>query len=435
MQRVLGVVPGSVTPFALINVPSAAASALCSMPRCWGSTRSTITRWSIPRPRLFLRATCCDFSPIAGTRRRFSRSPVSTARRVEAECLPAAGSGRHVLGGNIRGKPLHGTDSSAAPPAPADTASLVKNGSTASFMADVIDASHDAAVVVDFWAPWCGPCKQLGPALEKAVRDARGTVRLVKINIDENPELAQQMRIQSIPAVYAFKDGRPVDGFVGALPESQVKQFVGAAGRRRRRARRRSPRRWRWPRRPSPPATTRAPPTSMSQMLQHEPGNAEAIAGLARIAIAPQGIRQGASSSSTACRRKRRTMPRSRRHAPRWNSPRPASKAAGAVGELRGAARARPQGPPGALRSRRRRCSPPASASRRSTSCSSCVRRDREWNEQAARKQLLKFFEAIGLADPLTVAARQAALLDPVLMSAPLARLSPICRRACRSFP
>src|SRR5690349_18752585 len=115
-----------------------------------------------------------------------------------------------------------------AQPAPADGgADLVKNGTTQSFMADVIDASHDAAVVVDFWAPWCGPCKQLGPALEKAVRDARGAVRMVKINIDENPELAQQMRIQSIPAVYAFKDGRPVDGFVGAVPESQVKQFVG----------------------------------------------------------------------------------------------------------------------------------------------------------------------------------------------------------------
>src|SRR5487761_359564 len=110
-------------------------------------------------------------------------------------------------------------------PAPAEMAGLVKNGSTASFMADVIDASHDAAIVVDFWAPWCGPCKQLGPAIEKAVKDAKGTVRLVKINVDENPELAQQMRIQSIPAVYAFKDGRPVDGFVGALPDAQVKQF------------------------------------------------------------------------------------------------------------------------------------------------------------------------------------------------------------------
>src|ERR1700761_9729025 len=99
----------------------------------------------------------------------------------------------------------------AASPGGAD---LIKNSSTATFMADVIDASHDAAVIVDFWAEWCGPCKQLGPALEKAVRDAKGAVRMVKIDIDKNKELAAQLRIQSIPAVYAFKDGRPVDGFV-----------------------------------------------------------------------------------------------------------------------------------------------------------------------------------------------------------------------------
>src|SRR6185437_8610348 len=107
-----------------------------------------------------------------------------------------------------------------------NAADLIKNGSTDTFMADVIDGSKDHAVIVDFWAEWCGPCKQLGPALEKAVKDARGAVKLVKIDVDKNQELAAQMRIQSIPAVYAFKGGRPVDGFVGALPESQIKQFV-----------------------------------------------------------------------------------------------------------------------------------------------------------------------------------------------------------------
>src|SRR2546423_3661387 len=186
--------------------------------------------------------------------------------------------------------PLIGGGAAAAP---------VADVTTANFMAEVVDASFEQPVIVDFWAPWCGPCKQLGPMLEKVVRGANGAVRMVKLNIDENPEIAQQMRIQSIPAVYAFKDGRPVDGFVGALPESQVKQFVqrlggGAAG-------------------PSPieEAMAMAKEASQSgdhataaalysQILQQEPEQWEALGGLIRAPTArggpdkaPQALAQG----------------------------------------------------------------------------------------------------------------------------------------------
>jgi putative thioredoxin len=110
---------------------------------------------------------------------------------------------------------------------PADnTSDIIKNTTTATFVADVIEASRKVPVIVDFWAPWCGPCKQLTPILEKVVRASKGKVRLVKMNIDEHPEVAGQLQIQSIPAVFAFSQGQPVDGFMGALPESQVKAFV-----------------------------------------------------------------------------------------------------------------------------------------------------------------------------------------------------------------
>ena len=125
-----------------------------------------------------------------------------------------------------------GKPGAGKPGAPAGD--LVKDTTTASFRADVLDASMQVPVIVDFWAPWCGPCKQLGPIIEKAVKDARGAVKLVKINVDENQELAAQMRIQSIPAVYAFFQGRPVDGFVGAQPESAAEAVHPEAGQARR---------------------------------------------------------------------------------------------------------------------------------------------------------------------------------------------------------
>ena len=109
-------------------------------------------------------------------------------------------------------------------------ADLVKESDTKRFMQDVIEPSRKLPVIVDFWAPWCGPCKQLGPLLEKVVKQANGKVRMVKINVDENQQLAGQLRVQSIPAVFAFVNGQPVDGFMGALPESQIKQFVDRLG-------------------------------------------------------------------------------------------------------------------------------------------------------------------------------------------------------------
>lgn len=116
------------------------------------------------------------------------------------------------------------SDNSAAPNA--INGDLIKDGTEASFMADVIEPSKTVPVIVDFWAPWCGPCKTLGPALEAAVTAAKGAVRMVKINVDENQMLAGQLRIQSIPTVYAFFNGQPVDGFQGAIQGSEIKKFV-----------------------------------------------------------------------------------------------------------------------------------------------------------------------------------------------------------------
>jgi putative thioredoxin len=290
----------------------------------------------------------------------------------------------------------------------ANGADVIKNGTTASFMADVVDASHEAAIVVDFWAPWCGPCKQLGPALEKAVRDARGKVRLVKIDIDQNPEIAQQMRIQSIPAVYAFKEGRPVDGFVGALPESQVKQFVSrlAAGAPGAAAG------------PSPieeavalakealaAGDTPRAANIFGQVLQHEPGNVDALAGLARAAIQRKEYAKARQALDAA-------PPEAAKHAEiaaartALELAEAGEKATGALGELR---RRLEQDPKDHAARIELASALFASGAREQAidELLDLVKRDREWNEQAGRKQLLKFFEAMGATDPLTVATRK----------------------------
>jgi putative thioredoxin len=240
--------------------------------------------------------------------------------------------------------------------------------------------------------------------IEKAVRDARGKVRLVKINIDENQELAAQMRIQSIPAVYAFKDGRPVDGFVGAVPESQIKQFVGrlaggAAG-------------------PDPIAEAVAMAKEavaagdharaaniFTQVLQHDPDNIDAIAGLARAAVQRKDFAKAKQFLDKA--------PKEHAGHAEIVAARAAlelaaagSKAAGQIDALK----ARLEADPKDHQARYDLAAARFAAGEREQAIDDLlelIRRDRAWNEEAARKQLLKFFEAIGLGDPLTVAARR----------------------------
>jgi putative thioredoxin len=113
-----------------------------------------------------------------------------------------------------------------ARPTGGDAGDLIKDTTEATFMADVVDASQDVPVIVDFWAPWCGPCKTLGPALEKAVTEAKGKVKMVKVDVDQNQQIAAQLRIQSIPTVYGFYKGQPVDGFQGAVTPSEIKSFI-----------------------------------------------------------------------------------------------------------------------------------------------------------------------------------------------------------------
>ena len=292
----------------------------------------------------------------------------------------------------------------AASVPPAD---VIKDSDTAHFMADVIEASQTTPVVVDFWAPWCGPCKQLTPTIEKVIKGTRGAVKLVKINVDENQQLAAQLRIQSIPTVFGFAGGRPVDGFAGALPESQVKQFVdrllASAGGAAQES-------------PIADALNQAKAlfdagdakraaALYSQIMAAEPENVAAIAGLARAQIANGELDRaretlakvpeaGKSDAEVAAVKAALDL---------------AEKSKGAGSNL-AELEARLAADPNDLQARFDRALALYGMGRREEAIDELLaifKKNREWNDQAARKQLVQFFEAQGPKDPLTLSGRR----------------------------
>ena len=286
--------------------------------------------------------------------------------------------------------------------APAD---LVKDSDTQGFNADVIEASREVPVIVDFWADWCGPCKQLGPLIEKVVRAAGGAVKLVKVDVDKNQQLATQLRVQSLPTVLAFVNGQPVDGFVGALPESQIKSFVqritGDTG-------------------PSPVDAALEQADAMlaagdhagagelyTQVLGTESDNAKAAAGLARALLA--------AGETAAARELIDGLEPALAKTGEVEGARAAielaeQSGAGADDAETEALRRRLAESPGDHQARFDLAAALFGAGRREGAVDELleiVRRDRAWNDEAARKQLVKYFEAFGHADPLTVDSRR----------------------------
>jgi putative thioredoxin len=278
-------------------------------------------------------------------------------------------------------------------------ADLIKDGSDAGFVADVIEASKEVPVIVDFWAPWCGPCKTLGPAIERAVTAAKGKVKLVKIDIDQHPQYAGQMRVQSIPAVFAFSGGRPVDGFTGALPESQVKAFVEKIAKKA-------------PANPLDELLTLAKESlglgdlggaaqAYAQVLQADPENLKALGGLARVYLDSGDLERAAEVVAMAPAEARDVD---------LDSVRAALALAGAAPSETTDLEAAVAKDPTDHQARFDLAA--ALAGRGDWAAAvdhllSIIATDRTWNEEAARKQLLVVFEAAGPASDVTRAGRR----------------------------
>lgn len=291
-------------------------------------------------------------------------------------------------------------DSIIAPKPPAD---LIKDSTDQAFAADVINASKQQPVLVDFWAPWCGPCKTLTPTIEKVVREAKGKVKLVKVNIDENPGIAGQLRVQSIPAVFAFVDGRPVDAFMGALPESQVKQFIDRLGKMGSMAEQIA----------DAMAALRqvfeekdfaAALDIASQILQADPAQAEAYAIKAKAEIELGQLEEAATTLAA--------VPAEKAADPHVISAKAALDLAlnpvdtSGVAKLEQAIARNPDD-----FDARSELATLLNASGDRTEATDhlihIIKKDRTWNDDAARKQLVQLFEAWGPKDEATLAGRR----------------------------